>query len=63
MAVSWLHVCVYSISCDSHSCTQVDTECDFGYEFMVGGPNGSHCRPMTGFNLDTCPHVRCSNVS
>ena len=37
-------------------CVQLDTECDFGYEHSWHH-NGS-CVPMTGFNLDTCPHVK-----
>ena len=38
-------------------CTQDDTECDFGYE--LGWFNHTRvCKPMTGFNLGTCPHVR-----
>ena len=37
-------------------CPQLDTECDFGYE-RSWRDNGT-CVPMTGFNLNTCPHVR-----
>ena len=45
----------------SYQCTllhmQIDTECDFGYKWdFHNGTLG--CKPIPGFDVNTCPHVR-----
>ena len=40
---------------DSALDLQIDTECDFGYEWSW---HDEECRPMAGFDVNTCPHVK-----
>ena len=44
----------YSVDAEEPA-VQIDTECDFGYEWSW---YHEECRPMVGFDLNTCPHVK-----
>ena len=39
------------------SCVQIDTECDYGHTYDYR-TNFTTCKPIPGFDFNTCPHLR-----